>query len=66
MGSGKTTIGRLLSKKLNKVFYDSDSVVEEKTGVKVPLIFEYEGEIGFRKREENVLKDLVCLENIVL
>jgi len=66
MGSGKTTIGRILSKTLNKDFYDSDHVVEEKTGVKVPLIFEYEGEVGFRKREESVLKDLVCHTNIVL
>ena len=66
MGSGKTTIGRILSKTLNKDFYDSDHVVEEKTGVKVPLIFEYEGEIGFRKREESVLKDLVRHNNIVL
>ena len=56
MGSGKTTIGRLLSKNLNKDFYDSDNVVEEKTGVKVPLIFEYEGEVGFRKREEESIK----------
>jgi len=66
MGSGKTTIGRILSKSLNKDFYDSDHVVEEKTGVKVPLIFEYEGEVGFRKREESVLKELVCHKNIVL
>ena len=66
MGSGKTTIGKLLSKNLNKDFYDSDHVVEEKTGVKVPLIFEYEGELGFRKREESVLKDLVGHTNIVL
>ena len=66
MGCGKTTIGKLLSKNLNKEFYDSDNVVEEKTGVKVPLIFEYEGEVGFRKREESVLKDLVCHKNIVL
>ena len=66
MGSGKTTIGRILSQALNKNFYDSDHVVEEKTGVKVPLIFEYEGEVGFRKREESVLKDLVCKKNIVL
>ena len=66
MGSGKTTIGKILSKTLNKDFYDSDHVVEEKTGVKVPLIFEYEGEVGFRKREESVLKDLVCRKNIVL
>jgi len=66
MGSGKTTIGRILSKSLNKDFYDSDHVVEEKTGVKVPLIFEYEGEVGFRKREESVLKELVRHKNIVL
>ena len=66
MGSGKTTIGKLLSKNLNKGFYDSDHVVEQKTGVKVPLIFEYEGDVGFRKREESVLKDLVSHTNIVL
>ncbi len=66
MGSGKTTVGRILSQTLNKDFYDSDHVVEEKTGVKVPLIFEYEGEVGFRKREESVLKGLVCHKNIVL
>ena len=66
MGSGKTTIGKLLSKNLNKDFYDSDNVVEDKTGVKVPLIFEYEGEVGFRKREESVLKELVRHTNIVL
>ena len=66
MGSGKTTIGKLLSKNLDKDFYDSDHVVEEKTGVKVPLIFEYEGEVGFRKREESVLKELVRHKNIVL
>ena len=66
MGSGKTTIGKILSKNLNKEFFDSDHVVEQKTGVKVPLIFEYEGEIGFRKREESVLKDLVLYKNIVL
>jgi shikimate kinase len=66
MGSGKTTIGKILSKTLNKDFYDSDHVVEEKTGVKVPLIFEYEGEVGFRTREERVLKDLVFHKNIVL
>ena len=66
MGSGKTTIGKLLSKNLRKEFYDSDHVVEEKTGVKVPLIFEYEGEVGFRKREESVLQELVRHKSIVL
>jgi len=66
MGSGKTTIGKLLSKKLDKFFFDSDQVIEERLGVKVPLIFEYEGESGFRERESNVLKDLVAKKNIIL
>ena len=66
MGSGKTTIGKLLSKKLDKVFFDSDQVIEEELGVKVPLIFEYEGESGFRDRESKVLKDLVVKKNIIL
>ena len=66
MGSGKTTIGKLLSKRLDKLFFDSDQVIEERLGVKVPLIFEYEGESGFRERESNVLKDLVAKKNIIL
>ena len=41
MGSGKTTIGKIIAKKLNYKFIDSDSLIEEKTGVRVPLIFEY-------------------------
>ena len=51
MGAGKTTIGRLIAKQLGMVFYDSDHEIERKTGVKIPLIFELEGEAGFRKRE---------------
>ena len=66
MGSGKTTIGKLLSKKLNKFFFDSDHVIEERLGVRVPMIFEYEGEVGFRDRESKVLNDLVLKKNIVL
>ena len=56
MGSGKTTLGKILSKKLDKHFYDSDQVIEEKLGVNVPMIFEYEGEAGFREREKDSLK----------
>ena len=66
MGSGKTTLGKILSKKLDKIFYDSDQVIEEKLGVDVPMIFEYEGEAGFRKREKDSLKELVSKKNIVL
>ena len=66
MGSGKTTLGKILSKKLDKHFYDSDQVIEEKLGVNVPMIFEYEGEAGFREREKDILRELVNKQNIVL
>ena len=52
MGSGKTTLGKILSKKLDKHFYDSDQVIEEKLGVDVPMIFEYEGEEVFVKEKK--------------
>ncbi len=66
MGAGKTTIGRLLAKQLGRVFYDSDVEIERKTGVKIPLIFELEGEDGFRKRETAAIEELTQLNNIVM
>jgi shikimate kinase len=66
MGAGKTSVGRLLAKRLNKVFYDSDHVIEQRTGVKIPVIFEIEGEQGFRHRESVVLDQLTALNEIVL
>lgn len=66
MGAGKTTIGRLLAKQMGREFYDTDVEIERKTGVKIPLIFELEGEAGFRKREAAVLEELCQLKNIVM
>jgi shikimate kinase len=66
MGSGKTTIGKLLAKKLNKTFYDTDLEIEKKLGVKVSVIFELEGEEGFRKRESQMIDELSKKENIIL
>lgn len=66
MGAGKTTIGKLLANYLGKTFVDSDHEIQQRTGVKIPLIFEIEGESGFRKRETEVLQELVQAENIVL
>ena len=66
MGAGKTTIGRQLSKKLSKQFYDSDHEIEDRTGADIPWIFEIEGEEGFRKRESQVIADLITKDNIVL
>jgi shikimate kinase len=66
MGAGKTSVGRLIAKRLGKAFYDSDHVIEERTGVKIPVIFEIEGEAGFRARETAVIDELTALSNIVL
>ncbi|HIM07302.1 MAG TPA: shikimate kinase AroK [Gammaproteobacteria bacterium] len=66
MGAGKTTIGRQLAKKLSSQFYDSDYEIEQRTGADIPLIFELEGEEGFRKRETQVIEELVSLKNIIL
>ena len=66
MGAGKTTIGRLIAKQMGMAFYDSDHEIERKTGVKIPLIFELEGEQGFRRRETAVIEELCQLNNIVL
>ncbi|MBD3816996.1 MAG: (d)CMP kinase, partial [Halothiobacillus sp.] len=51
MGAGKSTSGRLLARTLGLTFIDSDKVIEERTGASIPLIFELEGETGFRARE---------------
>lgn len=66
MGTGKTTIGRQLSRKLKMDFYDSDRVIEERTGADIPLIFDKEGEAGFRKREAAIIDELTKQNNIIL
>lgn len=66
MGAGKTTIGRSIAKHLDKVFYDSDHEIERRTGVNIPLIFELEGEAGFRRREACVIEELTAMQDIVL
>ncbi|MEN8259720.1 MAG: shikimate kinase AroK [Pseudomonadota bacterium] len=66
MGAGKSTIGRQLAKFLKLNFYDSDREIEARTGVDIPMIFEYEGEEGFRKRERKVILELTEMTNIIL
>ena len=66
MGAGKSTIGRQLSKQLDLPFHDSDHEIETRTGVDIPLIFDLEGETGFRKRESVVIDELTQLAGIVL
>lgn len=66
MGAGKTSLGRLLARRLGKKFYDTDHEIERATGVKIPVIFDIEGEAGFRARESKMLAELVRLHGIVL
>jgi 3-dehydroquinate synthase len=66
MGSGKTTVGRLLAKQLGKTFIDSDEEIQRRTGVTIPHIFDVEGEAGFRQRESAVLEDLAERSDLVL
>jgi len=66
MGVGKTTIGRALAKKLNKRFIDSDHEIEARTGASISWIFEIEGEESFRRREQEVIRDLTAQSGIVL
>lgn len=66
MGSGKTAVGRQLSRMLDLEFIDSDVEIEARTGVDIPLIFEKEGEAGFREREREAIDALTAREGIVL
>ncbi|PHS72757.1 MAG: shikimate kinase AroK [Cycloclasticus sp.] len=66
MAAGKTTVGKLLSKSLDKDCFDTDAEIIKCTGVDIALIFELEGEEGFRKRETDKLRKLAQLNNVVI
>ena len=66
MGAGKSTIGRQLAALLKKDFLDVDHEIERRTGAAIPLIFEIEGESGFRRREALVVDELTRKTNVVL
>jgi len=66
MGAGKTTVGRQLAKRLGKAFCDADREIESRTGVRVAVIFDIEGEAGFRKREAEAIEQLTARDDVVL
>ena len=66
MGAGKSTIGRHLAKTLEMEFVDSDHEIERRTGASIPLIFDVEGEAGFRQREKKIIDELTQRSGIVL
>jgi shikimate kinase len=66
MGSGKTTIGQLIAKRLDIAFRDTDQVVEEETGRTVSDIFLEDGEDAFRLLEKGVLRNELLSDGTVL
>ncbi len=66
MGSGKTTVGRYLADRIGLEFLDLDQEIEKRCGVDVSLIFEIEGEAGFRGRETAMLDELSQRDGILL
>ena len=66
MGAGKTTIGKALAARHGLSFVDADEALEARTGVPIPLIFELEGEAGFRDREARLLDELLAKEDLVI
>jgi shikimate kinase len=66
MGAGKSAVGRKLAEELQREFIDSDEIIEARTGVDIPYIFEREGEAGFRARERQIIDELTQLAGVVL
>jgi len=66
MGAGKSTIGKRLAHIIGAKFLDSDKEIEQHTGASIPLIFELEGEEGFRQRESQMIDTLTQQKPIVL
>ena len=66
MGSGKTTIGKQLARTFGLEFYDCDHELERLTGASVSLIFDLEGEAGFRLRESHLLKQLTAKKGVLI
>lgn len=65
MGAGKTTIGRTLADRLGYAFFDTDTLIEERTGADIAWIFDVEGEEGFRERETALLRELGGVQRTV-
>ncbi len=65
-GTGKTTLGRQLARRLEKPFLDADTELEARLGVSIPTVFEIEGEAIFRDREEAVLAELTAVTGVIL
>lgn len=65
-GAGKTTVGRQLARRMQRSFIDADHEIEARTGVRIPLTFDIEGEQGFRDRESKVIAELAAESNLIV
>ena len=66
MGSGKTTVGKVLSRELKLPFYDLDWYIENRMHKSIHQIFNEKGEEGFRKIERNMLHEVAEFENVII
>ena len=66
MGSGKTTVGKALSKETGMMFYDLDWYIESRMHKTVSQIFAEKGEEGFRKIEYNMLHEVAEFEDVII
>jgi shikimate kinase len=66
MGTGKTTVGMLVAKRLNRTFIDTDELIESETGKSISDIFERYGECHFRKIEHLLFKSILATNNKVI
>lgn len=66
MGTGKSTVGKLLAARLNRVFYDIDTAIEHRTGLTIPRIFAQRSEPFFRAIEKGICHELALQENLVI
>ena len=66
MGTGKTAVGQLLAKKLDREFIELDPLIEQRAGKSIPDIFQQDGEIAFRELEIGVTKEVAQMNNVVI
>ena len=66
MGTGKSSVGRLVADQLQFKFLDTDELIEQRAGKSIAQIFEQDGEVAFRKLEQEILREISALKQVVI
>ena len=66
MGTGKTSVGRLLAARLGRAFYDIDKKLEERHGMSISAMFAAQGEDWFRAQEKEAVRDAAARSGLVI